>query len=111
MKSTVVVDSVALAFDLHVDTIQGKDRTRHIAQARHASYYFLRKYTRLSYPQIGKIFNCDHTSVMYGAKRVPLLCQKFPEFERRFCAASDEINRRNEERCADDGLRAVRRIL
>ena len=42
----------------------GKNRSREIAQARHISIYLIRKITEMSLPNIGKIFNRDHTTAL-----------------------------------------------
>ena len=42
----------------------GSKRSREIAQARHMTIYLIRDITEMSYPNIGKIFNRDHTTIL-----------------------------------------------
>lgn len=39
-----------------------------LARARHEAYWRAREETDLSYPQIGKAYNRDHTSIMHGIR-------------------------------------------
>lgn len=41
-------------------------RKKDWVNARYLSYYFLRKYTKLSYEAIGDMYGKDHTTVMNG---------------------------------------------
>ena len=42
----------------------GTKRNKEIAQARHITIYLIRDITEMSFPNIGKIFDRDHTTVM-----------------------------------------------
>ena len=51
-------------YGISKDDIIGKNRSREIAQARHVTIYLIRKITEMSLPNIGKIFNRDHTTAL-----------------------------------------------
>ena len=51
-------------YGISKDDIIGKNRSRDIAQARHVTIYLIRKITEMSLPNIGKIFNRDHTTAL-----------------------------------------------
>lgn len=63
------------AFHVHPNDLLGDDRHQTVALARHVAMYLFRL-ERLSYPEIGREMNRDHTSVMSGAKRIALFVNR-----------------------------------
>lgn len=60
-----VIDRCALAFGVSKEDIKGRSRERSVVYARHVASYILRKYTKLSYREIGDITGGrDHASVL-----------------------------------------------
>ncbi len=51
-------------YGISKEDLIGKNRSRDIAQARHVTIYLIRKITEMSLPNIGKIFNRDHTTAL-----------------------------------------------
>ncbi len=51
-------------YGISKEDLTGKSRSREIAQARHVTIYLIRKITEMSLPNIGKIFNRDHTTAL-----------------------------------------------
>ena len=51
-------------YGISKEDLIGKSRSREIAQARHVTIYLIRKITEMSLPNIGKIFNRDHTTAL-----------------------------------------------
>ena len=49
---------------------KGDRRNKELVYARHIAYYLCGELTQKSYPDIGRFVNRDHTSVMYGHKKV-----------------------------------------
>ena len=47
-----------------------KLRNRELVVIRQLIFYFLRKYTKLSYAQIGKIYNKNHATVIYACSLI-----------------------------------------
>ena len=69
----VVLEVSARLFNLTVDDIIGKARTRDLVDARHIAMYVCRQLTNppLSFPQIAKAFGGrDHTTVMNAVQRI-----------------------------------------
>ena len=64
----VTIDKIFAAvykkFDISREDLVGKKRTKEIAKARHIAIYLIRDITEMSYPNIGKIFDRDHTTVL-----------------------------------------------
>ncbi len=59
-----IIDSVSKMYDIPVEDIKSKKRSKEISMARHISIYVIRKITQMSVTDIGKIFNRDHTTVL-----------------------------------------------
>lgn len=68
-ESTVVTvdrifDRVSRKYGVTVGELKSKERKRNVAQARHVCIYLIRKMTGMSFPDIGKLFGRDHSTVM-----------------------------------------------
>jgi chromosomal replication initiation ATPase DnaA len=61
-----IIKEVAKKHDLEPYDVLGKDKCRHMAWARHEAFSRLYIETRMSLTAIGRMFNLDHTSVLYG---------------------------------------------
>jgi chromosomal replication initiator protein len=46
------------------DAVTGKSRNKDIANARHIAIYLIRELTEMSFPNIGKIFERDHSTII-----------------------------------------------
>lgn len=64
-----ILRQVAVAAGVTVGDIQGPNRSRPIVMIRHFAMWLIRRETNLSLTQIGRLFNLDHTSVLYGINR------------------------------------------
>ena len=63
-----IVEKVAGKYGVSTDDIYSKKKSGAISNARHISIYLMRRLADLSYPQIGKVLNRDHTTVMASYK-------------------------------------------
>jgi len=62
---------VAKFYDLDVDDLADKKRTKDVAHARQVAMYLARELTNLSLPKIGENFGGrDHTTVMYACDKI-----------------------------------------
>lgn len=59
-----VFSAVYRKYNIPKEEIIGKKRSKEIAFARHVSIYLIRHITEMSLPNIGKIFDRDHSTVM-----------------------------------------------
>lgn len=64
-----LVIHVAEHYGVKPADILGKRRGRRVSEARHVTSWLLRESGR-TYPEIGRALLRDHTSAMYGVKRV-----------------------------------------
>ena len=67
---TLIINQVCKFYSIDEATLRGTEKTRGTAEARHVAVYLVRKLTNLSYPDIGKEFNKDHTTIMYSFNKV-----------------------------------------
>lgn len=58
---------------ISIRELQSKTRKREVAEARQIAMYFIKKYTKISLIEIGKIFNRDHSTVIYSIKNIESL--------------------------------------
>lgn len=57
---------VASRHGLTLKEIRSDSRERRITWPRQEAMYEIRRCTNKSFPAIGRFFDCDHTTVMYG---------------------------------------------
>ena len=70
-EATTVVQIVARYFSLTADDLQGRSRTKDIANARQLAMYLLREENGLSLLQIGELLGGrDHSTVRHGVDKV-----------------------------------------
>ena len=71
IPSDKILDAVAEAEGVEVKDLLGQNRSAKIAVPRQLAMYLLRTYNEISLPQIGEMLGGrDHTTVMYGIKKV-----------------------------------------
>jgi chromosomal replication initiator protein len=71
ISSEKILDAVAESEGLDVKDLLGQNRSAKIAIPRQLAMYLLRTYNEISLPQIGELLGGrDHTTVMYGIKKV-----------------------------------------
>lgn len=70
---------VAEFFNIRVEDLKAKKRTRAVAFPRQVAMYLCRELTELSLPQIGNAFGGrDHTTVMHAHEKISFAIQKDP---------------------------------
>jgi chromosomal replication initiator protein len=71
IPSDKILDAVAFSEGLDIKDLLGQNRSAKIAIPRQLAMYLLRTYNEISLPQIGEMLGGrDHTTVMYGIKKV-----------------------------------------
>lgn len=65
-----LVVEIARQHRVAVGRVLGKERTARVVAARHAVWYTLRQHGDVyySYPELGRIFGVDHTSIMHAVR-------------------------------------------
>lgn len=77
-----LLEEIAAEYRLTRDFLLGRSKRRDIVEARFVAMAAIRDQLRLSYPDVGAIFNKDHGSVMHGCRQV----QNYLETDRKFKA-------------------------
>jgi len=65
-----IISLVAQRFAVSQEELKSRKRTKEIAFARNIAMYIIREVTELSTPQIGRIFDRDHTTVISATNSI-----------------------------------------
>ena len=91
----VTVDKIFTAvfkkYGIKKEDIIGQKRNKDIANARHISIYLIRTITEMSLPNIGKIFNRDHSTVLTSYEKIEKRVFSDPVFNIEIMELSREI--------------------
>lgn len=63
-------DLVAQSHGITTQTISGRSRAKAVTKPRNLAMFLCRRHTEASYAAIGKAFNRDHATVMYGVSKI-----------------------------------------
>jgi len=81
-----VVDTIRLVanhYGLKVSEIKSKSNARQVSFPRQVAMYLCKKYSDLSYPVVGRLFNDKHHStVMYAIQKIEELRRVDPDLDR-----------------------------
>ncbi len=77
----LIINSVASYFSINADDIKGDKRSNKIAYPRQLAMYLIREMTSTKLQNIGDIMGKDHTTVMYGIKKIENSVNKNPSIE------------------------------
>lgn len=69
-----VIHEVAQLAGVTPADITGRSRKRKFAYARQMAMLICRDYVAASYPEIGRVFNRDHSTVMYSIEAASARC-------------------------------------
>ena len=73
----LIMEVTADFFNLDVDELESKSRSRHLVNARQIAMYLVREMTEMSLPQIGKEFGGrDHTTVIHAKDKIAKLMKE-----------------------------------
>ena len=65
-----LASAVATKHGITLAELVSDRRSRHLARARQEAMWMLKRHTKLSYPQIGRILGKrDHTTILHGVRR------------------------------------------
>lgn len=63
------IAAAAALYHVTPELIVGRDRGTSVVMARHAVWASIRERHHKSYPEIGRLFEVDHRSIMHGVAR------------------------------------------
>lgn len=65
-----IIDKTCKFYNISKDDILSKSRTKDINHARQVACYLMKYEIKMSFPQIGKIFGRDHTTIMNAVSKI-----------------------------------------
>lgn len=81
---SVTVDKIFSAitdrYGVSREDMVGKKREKAIAEARHISVYLIREITEMSFPNIGKLYDRDHTTILSSYQKISRQVKTDPVF-------------------------------
>jgi len=87
-----VVRTVAESFDLSIERLLGRERSREVALPRQIAMYLLREESNFSLPQIGNVLGGrDHTTIMYGCEKVADMLERDDKLRRRVIKIREQL--------------------
>ena len=99
--------AVCARFGLTVEQLRGPGRVRGIARPRQIIMYLAREMTVLSYPRIGAYFHRDHTTVLWGERRIRQLMVEKPKLAAYVRECRALVMPRDKERARELSLRPL----
>jgi chromosomal replication initiator protein len=69
-KPLALLTAVARYFDVDVEELKGRSRNKQVVVPRQIAMFLLREDARLSTPEVGRLLNRDHTTVLHALKQV-----------------------------------------
>lgn len=91
----VIIEETAKYYSIDTKAILGSARNKDIVLARQVSIYLIRSITNLSLPEIGKVFNQHHTTIMHSLDKVEKLMKDNRELSEIVRDIKSNINSRS----------------
>ena len=86
-----ISDIVAAHYGITHAEIRGDSRRKMYITPRHVGMYLCVRHAGMSFPYTGRVFNRDHTTVLYGVERIERLCAACPEFAAEVAKLAKQI--------------------
>jgi chromosomal replication initiator protein len=87
-----IVSQVAEAYNLPVEQLLGRDRSKQVAFPRQIAMYLLREEANISLPQIGETLGGrDHTTVIYGCNKIADMLERDDRLRRKVLDIREKI--------------------
>ena len=74
------MDRTCMTGNISKEDLIGPKRNKEIASARHVAIYLIREMTEMSFPNISKVFNRDHATIMSSYNKATSMYQLDPMF-------------------------------
>ena len=71
-----IVDEVSRTTGVSVEDIYSKKRNAEVSDARKMCFYIIREVTNISYEDIGKEFNQNHSTVIYNVNKLSAILKQ-----------------------------------
>lgn len=90
-----IVEEVARYYNLNVELLLGRGRSKEIARSRQIAMYLAREETQSSLPQIGESMGRDHTTVLYGYTKISQRIEEDDSLRREILAIRERLYNTN----------------
>lgn len=74
-----IISATANYFNMTTNDLIGQNRTKGVTEARQIAMYLIRTLTNLSLPDIGKLFNRNHSTVLVSIRKIESQMEKDPD--------------------------------
>jgi chromosomal replication initiator protein len=92
LNATHILETVAQHYNVKVEDLVGRDRSKEITMPRQIAMYFVREETDASLPEIGQMLGGrDHTTVMHGCEKISNLIETDDSFRRQFLSIRERL--------------------
>lgn len=91
MNPQQIIDTVARITYVPFAEMQGRYRGRAVTEARFMAMYIIRSHCGFTTTKIARLFNRDHSTVIYGLKTTAALLQYDPAFAQSYRQVTDAI--------------------
>ena len=99
-----VMKTVSVEYGVRVSDITGAKKSRDISLPRQISMYLIRRLTRLSYPEIGRLMGGkDHSTVVKGVKKMTSLLEEDQDLARRMRMVEKKLMEQSRRRIGELG--------
>ena len=90
----VIIEETGKCYGIEVSDIMSSSRTKEVTMARQVSMYIIRQLTKLSLPEIGRVFGRDHTTVIHSLEKVEGLIKETRETAENIRDIKSNVNAR-----------------
>ncbi len=91
-----IISETSRYYGIEEEALQGRQRSKNTAIARHVSMYLIRNLTSMSLEDIGQIFEKNHSTVLYSIRKVEDLIKTDPEMAAAVRDITSNLNARGQ---------------
>jgi len=92
LSAAQILTAVATFYNVNLDDIIGRDRSKDISTQRQMAMYLVREETDASLPEIGTLLGGrDHTTVMHGCEKISNLIETDESTRRQFLSIRERL--------------------
>jgi chromosomal replication initiator protein len=90
----IIIEETSKCYGVAMSDIMSTSRTKEVAIARQVAMYIIRQQTKLSLPEIGRVFGRDHTTVIHSLEKVEGLIKENRETAENIRDIKSNVNAR-----------------
>ena len=94
LDTNAIIQCVSRYFGISQEEILGKSRLKTFVYPRQIAMYLARSHTSLSFPDLGRVFGRDHTTVLHAVQRIMDDKSKDPQLQCDLRRLEEELFKR-----------------